>query len=83
MKTDDMIAQKLEELEKATEGTDCKLIVMTAHDDSHKATVLLNGNAIDLVNMIASLLEKIAIDTGYTREELFIALLMGGDHRGC
>jgi hypothetical protein len=83
MKTDDMIAQKLEELEKATEGTDCKLIVMTAHDDSHKATVLLNGNAIDLVNMIASLLEKITIDTGYTREELFIALLMGGDLHGC
>mgnify|MGYP000721303108 FL=1 len=59
-----MIEQKLEELKKVTEGTGCKLIIMTAHDDSHKATVLLNGNAFDLINMMASLLEKIAIDTG-------------------
>lgn len=83
MKTDDMIVQKLEELKKAIEGTGCKLIVMTANNDSHKATVLLNGNAIDLVNMMASLLEKIAIDTGCSREELLIAFLMGGDHHGC
>ena len=47
MKKEDMIEQKLEELKKVTEGTGCKLIIMTAHDDSHKATVLLNGNAID------------------------------------
>lgn len=47
------------------------------------ATVLLNGNAFDLINMMASLLEKIAIDTGCSREELLIALLMGGDHHGC
>lgn len=66
MKKEDMIEQKLEELKKVTEGTGCKLIIMTAHDDSHKANVLLNGNAIDLINMIASLLEKIAIDTGAT-----------------
>lgn len=83
MKKEDMIEQKLEELKKVTEGTGCKLIIMTAHDDSHKATVLLNGNAIDLINMMASLLEEIAIDTGCNREELLIALLMGGDHHGC
>lgn len=83
MKKEDMIEQKLEELKKVTEGTGCKLIIMTAHDDSHKATVLLNGNAIDLINMMASLLEKIAIDTGVSREELLISLLMGGDHHGC
>lgn len=83
MKKEDMISQKLEELEAVTEGTGCKLIVMTANKDSHKATVLLNGNAVDLINMIASLLEKIALDTGCSREELLIALLMGGDHRGC
>lgn len=83
MKTDDMIVQKLEELKKAIEETGCKLIIMTANEDSHKAPVLLNGNAIDLVNMIASLLEKIAIDIGCSREELLIALLMGGDHHGC
>ncbi|WP_302485777.1 hypothetical protein [uncultured Megasphaera sp.] len=58
MKKEDMIEQKLEELRKATEGTGCKLIIMTANEDSHKATVLLNGNAMDLVNMMASLLEK-------------------------
>lgn len=83
MKKEDMIEQKLEELRKATKGTGCKLIIMTANNDSHKATVLLNGNAMDLVNMMASLLEKIAIDTGCSREELLIALLMGGDYRGC
>lgn len=83
MKKEDMIEQKLEELHKVTEGTDCKLIIMTAHEDSHKATVLLNGNAMDLVYMMTFLLEKIAIDTGCSREELLIALLMGGDHHGC
>lgn len=83
MKTDDMIEQKLEELHKVTEGTGCKLIIMTANDNSHKATVLLNGNAFDLINMLASLLEKIALDTGCSREELLTALLMGGDHHGC
>lgn len=83
MKKEDMIEQKLEELKKVTEGTGCKLIIMMAHDDSHKATVLLNGNAIDLINMIASLLEKIAIDTGFSREELLIVPFMGGDHHGC
>lgn len=83
MKKEDMIEQKLEELCKATEGTGCKLIIMTANKDSHKAKVVLNGNAIDLVNMMASLLEKIAIDTGCNREELFLALLAGGDHHGC
>ena len=83
MKKEDMIAQKLEELKAGTEGTGCKLIVMTANKDSHEATVLLNGNAVDLINMIASLLEKIALDTGCSREELLIALLMGGDYRGC
>lgn len=83
MKKEDMIEQKLEELRKATEGTGCKLIIMTANDNSHKATVLLNGNAFDLVNMMASLLDKIALDTGCSREELLIALLMGGDYRGC
>lgn len=83
MKKEDMISQKLEELKAVTEGTGCKLIIMTAHKDSHKATVLVNGNALDLINMIASLLEKIVIDTGCSREELLIALLMGGDHRGC
>ena len=83
MKKEDMIAQKLEELKAVTEGTGCKLIVMTANKDSHKATVLSNGNAVDLINMIAFLLEKIALDTGCSREELLIALLMGGDYRGC
>lgn len=83
MKKEDMIAQKLEELKAVTEGTGCKLIVMTANKDSHKATVILNGNAVDLINMIASLLEKIALDTGCSREELLSALLMGGDHHGC
>lgn len=83
MKKEDMIEQKLEELQKVTEGTGCKLIIMTAHDDSHKATVLLNGNAFDLINMTASLLEKIALDTGCSREKLLTALLMGGDHHGC
>ncbi len=58
MKKEDMIEQKLEELRKVTEGTGCKLIIMTANDNSHKATVLLNGNAFDLINMMASLLEK-------------------------
>ena len=58
MKKEDMIEQKLEELKKVTEGTGCKLIIMTAHDDSHKATVLLNGNAFDLINMMASLFRK-------------------------
>lgn len=83
MKKEDMISQKLEELNVVTKGTGCKLIIMTAHNDSHKATVLLNGNAFDLINMMASLLEKIAIDTGCSREELLIALLTGGDHREC
>lgn len=83
MKKEDMISQKLEELKAVTEGTGCKLIIMTAHKDSHKATVLVNGNALDLINMIVSLLEKIVINTRYSREELLIALLMGGDHRGC
>lgn len=83
MKKEDMIEQKLEELQKVTEGTGCKLIITTAHEDSHKATVLLNGDAMDLVSMMASLLEEIAIDTGCSREELLIALLMGGDHHGC
>ena len=83
MKKEDMIAQKLEELKAVTEGTGCKLIIMTAHDDSHKATVLLNGDAIDLISMMATLLEKIAIDIGVSREELLIALLAGGDYRGC
>lgn len=83
MKKEDMISQKLEELEAVTEGTGYNLIIMKAHDDSHKATVLLNGNAIDLISMMASLLEKIAIDIGVSREELLIALLMGGDYRGC
>ena len=83
MKKEDMISQKLEELKAVTEGTGCKLIIMTAHEDSHKATVLVNGNALDLINMIASLLGKIAIDIGVSREELLIALLMGGDYRGC
>lgn len=83
MKKEDMISQKLEELKAVTEGTGCKLIIMTADNDSHKATVLLNGNAMALVNMMASLLKKIAIDTGCSREELLIALLMGGDYRGC
>lgn len=83
MKKEDMIEQKLEELCKVTEGTGCKLIIMTANDNSHKATVLLNGDAFDLINMTASLLEKIALDIGCSREELLIALLMGGDYRGC
>lgn len=83
MKKEDMIEQKLEEMRKVTEGTGCKLIIMTASDNSHKATVLLNGNAFDLVNMMASLLDKIALDTGCSREELLTALLMGGDHHGC
>lgn len=83
MKKEDMIVQKLKELKAVTEGTGCKLIIMTAHEDSHKATVLLNGNAVDLINMIASLIEKIAIDIGVSHEELLIALLMGGDYRGC
>lgn len=83
MKKEDMIEQKLEELQKVTAGTGCKLIIMTANDNNHKATILLNGNAYDLVNMMASLLDKIALDTGCSREELLIALLMGGDYRGC
>ncbi|WP_370852214.1 hypothetical protein [Megasphaera elsdenii] len=83
MKKEDMITKKLKELQQVTEGTGCKLIIMTANDNSHKATVLLNGNACDLVNMMASLLEKIALDTGCSQEELLIALLMGGDHHGC
>jgi hypothetical protein len=83
MKKEDMIEQKLEELHKVTEGTGCKLIIMTANENSHKATVLLNGNAFDLVNMMASLLDKIALDTWCSREELLIALLMGGDLHGC
>lgn len=83
MKKEDMIEQKLEELRKVTEGTGCKLIIMTANDNNHKATVQQNGNAFDLINMMASLLEKIAIDTGCSRKELLIALLMGGDHHGC
>lgn len=41
------------------------------------------GTGCKLINMMASLLEKIAIDTGCSREELLIALLMGGDHHGC
>lgn len=83
MKKEDMIEQKLEELQKVTAGTGCKLIIMTANDNNHKATILLNGNAYDLVYMMASLLDKIALDTGCSREELLIALLMGGDYRGC
>lgn len=83
MKKEDMIEQKLKELRQVTEGTGCKLIIMTADDNSHKATVLLNGNAFDLINMIASLIEKIAIDTGCNREELFLALLAGGDCHEC
>lgn len=41
------------------------------------------GTGCKLIIMMASLLEKIAIDTGCSREELLIALLMGGDHHGC